>query len=177
PSPIVMNEAGAMEEGADARGRVPAWLAGLDRFDARQRIVEALRAAGALDRVRDHSHAVRHCYRCDTVVEPRLSDQWFVRMAPLAAPAVAAVRSGAILIVPERWVAVYMHWMENIRDWNISRQLWWGHRIPVWYCDACGWQDAARDDPTGCPRCAGPLRQDEDVLDTWFSSWLWPLST
>ena len=177
PMPVVMNPAAEMQEGADAAGRVPTTLAGLDRFDARTRIVEMLRASGALVRVEEHRHAVRHCYRCDSVVEPRLSDQWFVRMAPLAAPALDAVRSGAIRILPERWVGVYTNWMENIRDWNISRQLWWGHRIPVWYCDACGWQAALREDPTGCPTCAGPLRQDEDVLDTWFSSWLWPLST
>jgi valyl-tRNA synthetase len=112
------------------------------------------------------------------VVEPRLSDQWFVRMAPLAAPALAAVREGRTRIVPERWEAVYVHWMENIRDWNISRQLWWGHRIPVWYCDACGGDPVvSRDDVAACPRCGGEVRQDEDVLDTWFSSWLWPMST
>jgi len=176
-APVVMNPAAEMEEGDGAAGRVPPAFAGLSRDDARARIVEALREARLLDRVEDHTHAVRHCYRCDTVVEPRLSDQWFVRMAPLAAPALAAVRSGAIRIVPERWVAVYVNWMENIRDWNISRQLWWGHRVPVWYCDACGWQGASRGEPTSCPRCSAALRQDEDVLDTWFSSWLWPLST
>ncbi len=177
PTPVVMNAAGEMEAGQGAEGRVPAELAGLDRSDARARIVAALRASGALVRVEDHSHAVRHCYRCETVVEPRLSDQWFVRMAPLAAPALAAVRDGSVRIVPERWVGVYIDWMERIRDWNISRQLWWGHRIPVWYCDACAWHGARREDPAACPQCDGPLRQDEDVLDTWFSSWLWPLST
>jgi valyl-tRNA synthetase len=177
PAPVVMNAAAEMEAGPGAGARVPVDLVGLDRFEARDRIVAALRAAGALARVQDYAHAVRHCYRCDTVVEPRLSDQWFVRMAPLAAPALAAVRSGAVRIVPERWVGVYIDWMEHIRDWNISRQLWWGHRIPVWYCDACGWNGARRDDPTDCPQCRAKLRQDEDVLDTWFSSWLWPLST
>jgi valyl-tRNA synthetase len=177
PSPIIMNASAEMEAGADAAGRVPPALQGLNRVDARARIVERLREAGLLDHVEKHVHAVRHCYRCETVVEPRLSDQWFVRMAPLAAPALEAVRTGAIRIVPDRWVAVYVNWMENIRDWNISRQLWWGHRIPVWYCDACGWEGAAREDPPACPRCQGTLRQDEDVLDTWFSSWLWPLST
>jgi valyl-tRNA synthetase len=121
---------------------------------------------------------VRHCYRCDTVVEPRLSDQWFVRMQPLAAPALNAVRSGATRILPERWEAVYVNWLEGIRDWNISRQLWWGHRIPVWYCGACRTDPiVSRDDVAACPRCGGAVRQDEDVLDTWFSSWLWPLST
>ncbi len=177
PAPVIMNPAAEMEAGDAAAGRVPRDLAGLGRFDARTRIVDMLRATGSLERVQEHVHAVRHCYRCATVVEPRLSDQWFVRMAPLAAPALAALRSGEIRIVPDRWVAVYEHWMENIRDWNISRQLWWGHRIPVWYCDACGWEGTSRDDLSECPACHGVLRQDEDVLDTWFSSWLWPLST
>ena len=122
-----------------------------------------------------HRHAVRHCSRCDTIVEPRLSDQWFVKMKPLAEPALAAVHDGTIRILPERWEAVYVQWLENIRDWNISRQLWWGHRIPVWYCDACGGKPiASREDVVQCPTCGGPVRQDEDVLDTWFSSWLWP---
>jgi valyl-tRNA synthetase len=177
PMPLIMNPAAEIEEGEGAAGRVPPALAGLDRFDARTRITEMLRSAGILVRVEEHRHAVRHCYRCDSPIEPRLSNQWFVRMAPLAAPALAAVRSGAIRILPERWVAVYVNWLENIHDWNISRQLWWGHRIPVWYCDACHWQAALRDAPASCPTCAGPVRQDEDVLDTWFSSWLWPLST
>ena len=177
PAPVVMNAAAEMAEGPDAAGRVPVALAGLDRFDARERIVEALREGGYLVRVESHAHSVRHCYRCETVVEPRLSDQWFVRMAPLAAPALDAVRRGAVRILPERWVGVYVNWLENVRDWNISRQLWWGHRVPVWYCGACGWSAALREDPTACPRCASGLRQDEDVLDTWFSSWLWPMST
>jgi valyl-tRNA synthetase len=162
----------------DAAGRVPAELDGLERFDARARIVEMLQAAGRLVRVEEHPNAIRRCYRCATVVEPRLSDQWFVRMAPLAEPALAAVRDGRTRIVPERWEAVYVHWLENIRDWNISRQLWWGHRIPVWYCDACGTDPiVSREDVGACPRCGGAVRQDEDVLDTWFSSWLWPMST
>ena len=120
---------------------------------------------------------MRHCYRCDTVVEPRLSDQWFVKMKPLAEPALQAVRDRKIRILPERWEAVYVNWLEGIRDWNISRQLWWGHRIPVWYCDACGEVTVSRDDIATCPKCGSPARQDEDVLDTWFSSWLWPFST
>jgi valyl-tRNA synthetase len=111
------------------------------------------------------------------VVEPRLSDQWFVKMKPLAEPALAAVRDGRIRIVPERWEGVYVHWLDTIRDWNISRQLWWGHRIPVWYCDGCGRETVSREDVLTCPSCSGPVRQDEDVLDTWFSSWLWPFST
>ncbi len=178
--PVVIDETARMREVSDAAGRVPAWLAGLDRFEAREKIVEALKASGALVKVETHTHNVRHCYRCDTVVEPRLSDQWFVRMAPLAKPALEAVRTGAIRILPERWEAVYTNWLEGIRDWNISRQLWWGHRVPVWYCDRCAAPHdviASREDLTQCPHCGGPVRQDEDVLDTWFSSWLWPIST
>ena len=177
PMPVVITATGVMEDGADSTGRVPAELRGLDRLAARERIVEMLRAEGRLVKVEPHQHAVRHCYRCDTVVEPRLSDQWFVKMEPLARPALQAVRDGTIRILPDRWEAVYVHWMENIRDWNISRQLWWGHRIPVWYCDGCGETTVSRDDVARCPKCAGPVRQDEDVLDTWFSSWLWPFST
>ncbi|GAC1479844.1 MAG: valine--tRNA ligase [Gemmatimonadaceae bacterium] len=178
PMPIVMTAEATMGEGDSAEGRVPVALRGLDRFAAREQIVAMLRTSGALVKMETHSHAVRHCYRCDTVVEPRLSDQWFVRMAPLAAPALEGVRSGRIRILPERWEAVYINWLEGIRDWNISRQLWWGHRIPVWYCDACGGEPlVSRDDITRCPRCGGAVRQDEDVLDTWFSSWLWPIST
>ncbi|MBK5189705.1 MAG: class I tRNA ligase family protein, partial [Gemmatimonadaceae bacterium] len=159
-------------------GRVPAALDGLDRFDARDRIAELLRESGALVKTEVHQNNVRHCYRCETVIEPRLSDQWFVKMKDLAAPALAAVRDGTIRILPERWEAVYMNWLDQIRDWNISRQLWWGHRIPVWYCDACGGEPiVSRDDVWECPHCRGAVRQDEDVLDTWFSSWLWPLST
>ncbi len=177
PMPVIIDEHAVVREVSDAQGRVPDELHGLDRFEARERIVERLRANGQLVNVETHHHSVRRCYRCDTVVEPRLSDQWFVRMKPLAEPALQAVRDGTIRIVPDRWEGVYVHWMENIRDWNISRQLWWGHRIPVWYCDACGTQTASRTDIDRCPKCAGAVRQDEDVLDTWFSSWLWPLST
>jgi valyl-tRNA synthetase len=178
PMPVVIDPTAHMAEVSDASGRVPEALRGLDRFAARERIVELLREARLLVKVEAHQHAVRHCYRCGTVVEPRLSDQWFVKMAPLAKPALEAVRDGTIRLVPERWEGVYVHWMENIRDWNISRQLWWGHRIPVWYCDACGGEPiVSREDITSCPGCGGPVRQDEDVLDTWFSSWLWPLST
>jgi valyl-tRNA synthetase len=176
--PVVIDATAHMAEVSDAAGRVPESLRGLDRFAARDRIVEMLEKSGLLVKVEAHQHAVRHCYRCGTVVEPRLSDQWFVKMAPLARPALQAVRDGTIRLVPERWEGVYVHWMENIRDWNISRQLWWGHRIPVWYCDACGGEPVvSREDITACPKCGGAVRQDEDVLDTWFSSWLWPLST
>jgi len=178
--PIIIDETGVVREVKDADGRVPAELNGLDRFAAREKIVELLRTSGALQKVENHNHAVRHCYRCDTVVEPRLSDQWFVKMEPLAKPALDAVRDGAIRILPERWEAVYVNWLTNIRDWNISRQLWWGHRVPVWYCASCAAPNnviVSRDDVTQCPHCGGAVRQDEDVLDTWFSSGLWPFST
>ncbi|MCX5760932.1 MAG: valine--tRNA ligase [Gemmatimonadetes bacterium] len=175
--PVVITPDGRMDEVMDAAGRVPEALRGLDRFDARKKIVKLLEEAGLLDKVDQHHHSVRHCYRCHTVVEPRLSDQWFVQMAPLAKPALQAVRDGTVRIVPERWEAVYVNWMEGIRDWNISRQLWWGHRIPVWRC-ACGHEGAFREDPAPtCPACGAAWTQDEDVLDTWFSSWLWPIST
>ena len=171
--PLVMTEDGRMEHPT----RVPKTLAELDRFEARNRIMDMLKEGGLLEKVEPHRHAVRHCYRCDSVVEPRLSDQWFVKMKPLAAPALEAYRSGAIRLVPERWGATYEHWMENIRDWNISRQLWWGHRIPVFNCTKCAHQWADREDPTACPKCGGRVEQDPDVLDTWFSSWLWPFAT
>ncbi|MDZ4167764.1 MAG: valine--tRNA ligase [Coriobacteriia bacterium] len=151
--------------------------AGLDRYEARERIVADLDAAGLLVGTDDHVHAVGHCYRCHTVVEPWLSDQWFVDMKPLAAPAIEAVRDGRVVFHPRRWENVYFHWMENIRDWCVSRQLWWGHQIPVFYCDACGLTKASMDDLEVCPECAGPMRQDPDVLDTWFSSQLWPFAT
>ena len=177
PMPVVMTPEATMRDGADSAGRVPEALRGMDRFEAREAIVKMLREQGRLVKVESHQHAVRHCYRCDTVVEPRLSDQWFVKMEPLARPALEAARSGAVRILPERWEAVYVNWLEGIRDWNISRQLWWGHRIPVWYCEKDGSAHASRTDLTACPDCGGPVRRDEDVLDTWFSSWLWPIST
>ncbi len=152
--------------------------AGLDRYEARKRIITDLDAAGLLVRTDDHVHSVGHCYRCHTVVEPWLSDQWFVDMKPLAEPAIQAVRDGRVTFHPKRWENVYFHWMENIRDWCISRQLWWGHRIPVFYCDACGAMVASEDDLERCPKCGSAhVRQDEDVLDTWFSSQLWPFAT
>ncbi|MBN1193468.1 MAG: valine--tRNA ligase [Coriobacteriia bacterium] len=150
---------------------------GLDRYKARARVVADLETAGLLVGIDDHVHAVGHCYRCHTVVEPWLSDQWFVDMKPLAAPAIEAVRDGRVAFHPKRWENVYYHWMGNIRDWCISRQLWWGHRIPVFYCDACGFEGASMDDLAECPKCGAPVRQDEDVLDTWFSSQLWPFAT
>jgi valyl-tRNA synthetase len=151
--------------------------AGLDRFETRKRIVEDMRALGLIDRIEPYRHSVGVCYRCKTVVEPLVSKQWYVRTKPLAEPAIKAVRSGKIKIVPRAWSKTYFHWMENIRDWAISRQLWWGHRIPVWYCDRDGSMHVSRTDLTECPGCRGRLRQDTDVLDTWFSSGLWPFST
>jgi valyl-tRNA synthetase len=177
PMPVIMSPTGTMQEMQDASGRVPASLEGMDRMDARHEIVRLLEAAGRLVKVEPHPHSIRRCYRCNTVVEPRLSEQWFVRMKPLAEPALRAVRERTVRILPERWEAVYINWLEGIRDWNISRQLWWGHRIPVWYCDGCGKVTASQTDVTTCPACSGPVRQDEDVLDTWFSSGLWPFST
>ena len=150
---------------------------GLDRHEARRRVVADLEAEGLLVGVDDHVHSVGHCYRCHTVVEPWLSDQWFVDMKPLATPAIEAVKEDRVVFHPRRWENVYFHWMENIRDWCISRQLWWGHRIPVFYCDACGWQGASMEDLGSCPKCGAAVRQDEDVLDTWFSSQLWPFAT
>jgi valyl-tRNA synthetase len=159
---------------------VPDAFRGLDRITARRQVVAALERLGLVERIEEHTHSIPHCYRCDTVVEPRLSEQWFVAMRPLAEPALAAARNGRVRFTPDRWTRVYEHWLENIRDWCISRQLWWGHRIPVWYCraESCGETIVAREDPTHCPKCGGSsLEQDPDVLDTWFSSWLWPFST
>src|SRR6266496_1535704 len=171
--PLVMTEDGRMEHAT----RVPKALADLDRFEARERIVDMLKERGLLEKIEPHRHALRRCYRCDTIVEPRLSDQWFVKMQPLAEPVLAAYREARFRIVPERWHATFEHWMENIRDWNISRQLWWGHRIPVFTCTQCRHTWADREDPKACPKCRGPVAQDPDVLDTWFSSWLWPFAT
>ncbi|MFQ5537056.1 MAG: valine--tRNA ligase [Gemmatimonadota bacterium] len=156
---------------------VPEAFRGMDRFEARKAVLAALEAEGLLAGEDVHVHSVPHCYRCHTVVEPRLSLQWFVKMKPLAEPALAASRDGTVTFTPDRWRKVYEHWMENLRDWCISRQLWWGHRIPVWYCQACGETIVTREDPAACPACgSADLEQDPDVLDTWFSSWLWPFS-
>ena len=152
--------------------------AGFDRFEARKVIVEQLERDGLLEKVEPHAHSVGHCQRSGDAVEPIVSMQWFVRIQPLAEPALEAVRDGRIRIVPERFARVYENWMENIRDWCISRQLWWGHRIPVWYCEACGHPTVSVDDPDACEACgADSLTQDDDVLDTWFSSGLWTHST
>ncbi|MBI5118583.1 valine--tRNA ligase [Candidatus Poribacteria bacterium] len=151
---------------------------GYDRFRCREELVEELKQKGLLDRVEKHTHAVAHCQRCDTILEPYLSEQWFVRMKPLAEPALKAVVDSRIKFYPEKWTKVYVQWMENIRDWCISRQLWWGHRIPVYYCDECGHMMVKRAAPGQCEKCSSErIRQDDDVLDTWFSSWLWPFST
>jgi valyl-tRNA synthetase len=151
--------------------------AGLDRFECRRRIVEDMKALGLVERIEPYRHAVGVCYRCKTVVEPLVSKQWFVLIKPLAEPALQAVQDGRIKIVPRGWTKTYRHWMENIRNWPISRQLWWGHRIPVWYCQADGSLHVSRTDLAACPSCGGPVRQETDVLDTWFSSGLWPFST
>jgi len=166
----VMTPDARMSEGT------PEAFRGLDRVEARKAVLAALEAEGLLAGTDEHTHAVPHCYRCHTVVEPRLSEQWFVSMKPLAEPALAASRDGTITFTPSHWQRVYEHWMENIQDWCISRQLWWGHRIPVWYCE-CGEVIVAREDPTACTKCgSAALEQDPDVLDTWFSSQLWPFS-
>ncbi|NOY70654.1 MAG: valine--tRNA ligase [Deltaproteobacteria bacterium] len=152
--------------------------AGMDRFKCRSAVVEALSALGLLVKVEDHKHAVGHCYRCHTIVEPNLSLQWFVKTESLAKDAVSAVKTGNIRIIPEKWSKDYYIWMENIRDWCISRQIWWGHRIPAWTCESCGRVIVAVDDPDLCPDCGSEsIVQDSDVLDTWFSSALWPFST
>ena len=159
---------------------VPEAFRGLDRFEARKAVVRALDDAGLYGDGEPHRHSIPECYRCGTVVEPRLSMQWFVRMKPLAEPALQASRDGTITFYPAHRTKVYEDWLENIRDWCISRQLWWGHRIPVWYCRAegCGGVMALREDPTECTACGSKeIEQDPDVLDTWFSSWLWPFST
>ena len=151
--------------------------AGMDRFEARKAIVADLDKQGYLIKVEDYAHNVGTCYRCGTTVEPRVSMQWFVKMEPLAKPAIDAVRCGDIKFVPERFEKNYFHWMENIRDWCISRQLWWGHRIPAFYCDDCGEIVVTKDSSAVCPKCGKEMRQDPDTLDTWFSSALWPFST
>jgi valyl-tRNA synthetase len=171
PAVIVIDRAGRMTaQAGDA-------FAGLDRFEARARVVEQLERDGLLVKVEPYRHAVGKHDRCGTVIEPLLSTQWFVRMQPLAEPAIRAAETGEVTFYPPRWRNVYMSWMTNIRDWCISRQLWWGHRIPVWYCDDCAHVTVSRTDPAACGKCGGGrIRQDEDVLDTWFSSWLWTFS-
>ena len=168
----VMNPDGSMNEAAGDG------YMGLDRFECRKQVVEDLEKAGLFIKKEAHQHSVGHCYRCNTVVEPYLSDQWFVRMKPLAEKAREVAENGKVTFYPEKWKKVYLHWMDNIEDWCISRQIWWGHRIPVWTCGDCGEIMVSRDELTRCVKCESEsIVQDEDVLDTWFSSWLWPFST
>jgi len=150
---------------------------GLDRYEARKQMVADLEEQGYLVKVKDHTHNVGQCYRCGTTVEPITSKQWFVKMQPLAEKALEVVKDGTVKFVPDRFSKTYINWMENVHDWCISRQLWWGHRIPAFYCDDCGETTVSREDITVCPKCGGKVKQDEDVLDTWFSSALWPFST
>ncbi|MGN1372810.1 MAG: valine--tRNA ligase [Candidatus Coproplasma sp.] len=170
-SVIVMNEDGTMNANAGK-------YEGMDRYECRKAVVEELRTLGNLVKIEPHAHNVGHCYRCHTSVEPRISKQWFVKMEPLARPAINAVTDKKTTFVPERFAKTYYNWMENVKDWCISRQLWWGHRIPIWYCPDCGKVISAKEDPDCCPECGSRnIHQDEDVLDTWFSSALWPFST
>ena len=167
----VISNTGKMTEGAGK-------YEGMDRYECRKALVKELQEIGALVSVEDHEHAVGHCSRCHSTIEPMISTQWFVKMDSLAKPAVEAVKTGKIKFVPERFTKIYCNWLDNIRDWCISRQLWWGHRIPAWYCDDCGETTVSRTDIDVCPKCGSKhLRQDEDVLDTWFSSGLWPFET
>src|SRR5262249_36557850 len=167
---------GVMDETAKMNDQAGAF-AGLDRFEARTKVLEALKEQGLLEREEAHPTPLGPCDRCDTVIEPYLSEQWFVDMKTLAAPAIEAVKSERVRFHPSRWAKHYLDWMENIQDWCVSRQIWWGHRIPVWTCSS-GHVIAAVDTPTQCPTCSsGDLRQDSDVLDTWFSSALWPFAT
>jgi len=168
---LVMNEDGTMNENAGV-------YAGMDRYKCRKKVVEELKSLGNLVKIEPHAHNVGHCYRCHTDVEPRISRQWFVKMEPLARPAISAVTDKKTTFVPERFAKIYYNWMENVKDWCISRQLWWGHRIPIWYCADCGKVICSKTDPDCCPACGSKnISQDEDVLDTWFSSALWPFST
>lgn len=167
----VMNDDATMNENA-------CQYAGMDRYEARKQIVKDLEQSGLLLKIEPHTHNVGTCYRCSTVIEPMVSKQWFVKMEPLAEPAIEAVRNGTIQFIPERFSKIYFNWMENIQDWCISRQLWWGHRIPAYYCKSCGHMMVEREMPDNCPQCGSSnIVQDEDTLDTWFSSALWPFST
>ena len=171
PQVQVIDESGRMTEAAGKD------FAGLDRFEARKKVIDRLRNQGALRGTKDYTHSIGVHGKCDTIIEPMISRQWFVKIKPLALPAIEAVRSGAIQIIPQSWEATYFNWMENIYDWTISRQLWWGHRIPAYYC-ANGHTIVSEEDPAACPECrATEIRKEEDVLDTWFSSALWPFST
>ncbi|MGB9881136.1 MAG: valine--tRNA ligase, partial [Anaerolineae bacterium] len=168
----IMNDDGTLNENAGP-------YVGQDRYEARKNLVADLEKEGLLVKIEPYRHALGHCQRCHTVIEPRVSLQWFVKIKPLAEPAIAVVRDGRIRFIPERFAKVYFNWMENIRDWCISRQLWWGHRIPVWYCDDCGHMSVSREETlAACQKCGSQnIHQDPDILDTWFSSGLWPFST
>ena len=167
----VMDDGAVMNENAGKYN-------GMTRYECREAVVKELQALGNLEKIEPHAHNVGHCYRCHDTVEPIVSKQWFVKMEPLAKPAISAVRKKSIKFTPPRFTKIYYNWMENIKDWCISRQLWWGHRIPAYYCEDCGETVVAKEEPTVCPKCGGKkFRQDEDVLDTWFSSALWPFST
>ncbi len=168
---IVIDGSGKMTEAAGQD------FQGLDRFACRQKVVEKLKELGLLVRTEDYTHAVGHCYRCKTVIEPHLSWQWFVKIEPLAREAIRVVEEKKIVFIPENWSRTYFEWMYKIHDWCISRQLWWGHRIPAYYCQECGHLMVAMEDPPACEKCGGRVKQDEDVLDTWFSSALWPFAT
>jgi len=171
PIEVVMDTSGVMNES------VPLRYKGVTREKARELVITDLEERKQMHSIQDYQNKLSTCYRCNTVIEPYLSQQWFVDMPKLAGPAIEAVKSGKIKFYPDRWSKVYFDWMENVREWCISRQIWWGHRIPVWYCD-CGEVICAKDEPQNCPACGSDkLRQDEDVLDTWFSSALWPFST
>ena len=168
----ILNEDGTLNS------NVPEKYRGMSAEDARKAVVEDLKGEGIYIKDTVHMHQVGHCYRCNTVIEPFMSEQWFVKMKPLADKALDAWKKGEVVFYPKRWENTYKHWLESIRDWCISRQLWWGHRIPVWYCKDCGKMIVARKDPDKCPDCSSVnLKQEDDVLDTWFSSWLWPFST
>jgi len=167
----VMDENGNMNENAGK-------FSGMDRYECRKLILKELEEKGFLEKIEDLSHSVGHCYRCHNIVEPMVSRQWFVKMKPLAEPAIEVVKQGKVQFVPDRFTKIYLNWLENIHDWCISRQLWWGHRIPAWYCKDCGEMTVSREDVATCPKCGSSrVEQDPDVLDTWFSSALWPFST
>ena len=168
---VVMRENGVMNENAGD-------YEDMDRFECREALLEDLKLKKHIELVKSHKHAVGHCYRCHTVIEPYISDQWFVKMRPLADVAITASQNKSVTFFPDRWEKIYLSWLENVRDWCISRQIWWGHRIPAWYCTDCGAITVSRDTPQKCSKCSNSiLKQDEDVLDTWFSSALWPFST
>ncbi len=158
--------------------RVTGEFTGMNREECREAVIKWFEEHDLLDHVEDHDHSVMHCYRCDAALEPWLSEQWFVAVDKLKGPALDAVNSGKVTFHPARWTQTYTTWMENLKDWCISRQLWWGHRIPVFYCEDCGWEDALTEDTDVCPKCGGHhVHQDENVLDTWFSSQLWTFAT